>query len=273
MKTNETVADLITTNKTKKTDILKVDPRNIIVMEGFNVREDMGDIEALLNSILAVGLQVPLRGQKVRGQDKFELVEGHRRLKAIMLGIERGHDFQFVELMPFTGNEEDRVFTMLITGTGQKTLNEMEQAIGVKRLITYGYSIEEIGIKILKSVSHVNNLISMTNLPKLVQSKVSEGVISGTTALKIARKEKDVSKQIEIINKGISASTNKSVAGMFKKVTDKDIVGLKKITLEQKISKVIDILKESNIDNDKVKLLHEMSAKNITVEDIVKLFS
>ena len=42
--------------KTKNsTAILKVDPRNLIEKDGFNVRIDMGDLLALSESIVAVG--------------------------------------------------------------------------------------------------------------------------------------------------------------------------------------------------------------------------
>ena len=39
------------TNKTTKTDIYKIDPRNIVVKDGFNSREDFGDIDTLANQI------------------------------------------------------------------------------------------------------------------------------------------------------------------------------------------------------------------------------
>ena len=65
--------------ETKKTDILLVDPRNIIVVDGFNVRTDMGDIEALAGSIVELGLQVPLMGElPTHGRADGLGFKGHR---------------------------------------------------------------------------------------------------------------------------------------------------------------------------------------------------
>ena len=39
------------TNKTKRTDIFSIDPRNIIVPQGFNSRVNFGNIEELAEQI------------------------------------------------------------------------------------------------------------------------------------------------------------------------------------------------------------------------------
>ena len=44
------------TNATKRTDIFLIDPRNIVVMEGFNVRIDF-DLEELKEQIKVAGVK------------------------------------------------------------------------------------------------------------------------------------------------------------------------------------------------------------------------
>lgn len=99
--------------KTKKTDILSVDPRIIDVEDGFNVRQDMGDIEGLAHSIGQFGLQVPLKVVKVRGEERYRLIDGHRRLKAINLALTLGYSIPYVQVTLFNGNKEDEVFAMI----------------------------------------------------------------------------------------------------------------------------------------------------------------
>ena len=48
------------TNKTTKTDIYKIDPRNIVVKDGFNSREDFGDIDTLAKQIEENGILNPI---------------------------------------------------------------------------------------------------------------------------------------------------------------------------------------------------------------------
>ena len=48
------------TNKTTKTDIYKIDPRNIVVEDGFNSREDFGDIDTLAKQIEENGVLNPI---------------------------------------------------------------------------------------------------------------------------------------------------------------------------------------------------------------------
>ena len=48
------------TNKTKNTDLFLIDPRNIVVVDGFNVRRDF-DLDELKEQIKAKGVLKPLR--------------------------------------------------------------------------------------------------------------------------------------------------------------------------------------------------------------------
>lgn len=156
--------------KNKRTDLMMVLPQNIIVVEGFNKRIDYGDIEGLAQSILMNGLQLPLRAKKVLNQDTYELVDGHRRMRAIQLLIDRGHDIGRIPVIPFKGNQDDRLFTMFITGVDSKPLNTIEQSECVRMLINAGFNNEEISTRVGKSVSHINNLEKLSYVPKAVKA-------------------------------------------------------------------------------------------------------
>ena len=59
------------TLKTKKTDLMMIDPRNIIVDESFNVRSDYGNIDELSKSIVEVGQLEPIMVAEQRGTERI----------------------------------------------------------------------------------------------------------------------------------------------------------------------------------------------------------
>ena len=69
------------TNKTKNTDLFLIDPRNIVVVDGFNVRRDF-DLDELKEQIKAKGVLNPLTVIAFKddeGNEKYKLVDGERR--------------------------------------------------------------------------------------------------------------------------------------------------------------------------------------------------
>jgi ParB family chromosome partitioning protein len=257
-------------NVTKRTDILLVDPRNIVIVDGFNVRTDMGDIEALADSILETGLQVPLMAKKVKGEDKFELVDGHRRMTAVKYLLSKGYDIPFVKVLPFTGNEEDRVLAMVTTGTGQKPLTELEQAEAIKRLVTFHYKPEEIAKKVGKSLPHIYNMLTLANASKKVKELVSSGDISGTTIVHIVRETSDEREQYRMVEEAIADAKKQGK----KKATSKNVSVLKVKNISVKLKELIAELDKREIKNDKVELLVDLvsNIKDSEIEDLVKIF-
>ena len=70
------------TNKTKNTDLFLIDPRNIVVVDGFNVRRDF-DLDELKEQIKAKGVLNPLTVIAFKddeGNEKYKLVDGERRI-------------------------------------------------------------------------------------------------------------------------------------------------------------------------------------------------
>ena len=257
--------------KVKKNDILSVDPRVIIVTDGFNVRQDMGDLEALMTSLIEVGQQVPLKVAKIRGEEKYRLIDGHRRMAAINLALSRGLSFPYVLVTTFTGNEEDEVFSMIVTGTGQKQLTEIEQAEGIKRLVQFGYSVEEIAKKIGKSIPHVYSLTHIANLPKKVKDKIHEGSISATTVLTISKNVSSTDDILKIIDDSVTANKQD---GKKTRVTTKNLVGLKVQTPTQKLNEVFQRLLNEGVSNDKVELLDLLlnKTKDLSVDELFETF-
>lgn len=98
-------------NATKKTDVFLIDPRNIVVEDGFNVRRDF-DLDKLKEQIKAKGVLNPLTViafKDENGDEKYRLVDGERRFRATMIAISEGADIPFVKALkrPPTMSRED----------------------------------------------------------------------------------------------------------------------------------------------------------------------
>lgn len=273
-KNAKTVAD-VEIRKTKNKDILLVDPRNVKINPS-NVRTEYGDITELAESIVEIGLQQPLKAKRIRGTEEFILVDGHRRHTAIMHAIESlGADIPYVEVQVFTGNSEDEILTMLVTGSGQKPLTDVEMAEGVKRLIAANYTAGQIAKKIAKSPQYVVNMAALANVPKAVKDKISEGLISGNTVVQIVREAKDETKVTQMVNDTIKNAQKESETSGKKVVARaKHVTSLKGKSEGQKLKELVQYLDENKISNKKTEILAELVArlKDDSVEELATLF-
>ena len=211
--------------KTKRKDrvLMSVPASKLWINAGFNVRQDYGNLEELMMSIIEGGLQVPIKAKQFDVEnDKWEVIDGHRRLEAIKMAIGRGHEIPYVDVLVFKGNMEDQVFSMLITGTGQKPLTEFEQSEAIGRLVDVGQRPEDIAKKIGKSTPHVYHLLKIYSLPEKYKQKIKEGYISGYTMLDLFEQytEDELDEKLEEV---ISDAQKNSKSGEIKKATQKNV--------------------------------------------------
>jgi len=196
--------------KIKKTDMLKVPVDQVIVEEGFNVREDYGDIEALAKQIAAQGQKQPIKG--VRNKDTVILTAGHRRLAAIKFANKNlGAKIEHVLAITEKANDEARVFEMLIDGDGSKPLTNSEMVKGIERLLESGVKKKEI-IKQLgmsKSQAQVYNLVAAAKAPAAVKKLIDEGLISIAAVNKLQRETKSEEELVEAAEAAVSDAKTK----------------------------------------------------------------
>jgi ParB/RepB/Spo0J family partition protein len=270
-------------NKTMENDRLKrvgetfvIPFANIVIDETINNgRIDFGDIEELAKSIEESGLRIPVLVQKVRNEEKYILIQGKRRMKAIELLINRGVDFPFVKanVTPKGYSIENSLFDQIILNDG-KPYTSLEQGLIFAQLSDRGYSIQEIATKTGKSTSHISSCIEIASLPKKVRDMVGSGSVSGLTAVALA---KTVGSEDELIVKLEAAVENAPTtkSGEKKKITNKNIKQISELSPLKKLEAVKEELKNEGIKNDSVelfeKLLSRLKAKE-SVESIVELF-
>ena len=183
----------------KKTDMLKVRLDAIDVEEGFNVREDYGDVDKLAKQIVSQGQKQPLKG--VRNGERITLTAGHRRFEAIKLANEKyGANIEYALVITEKADEKSRVLEMLIDGDGSKPLTNSEMIKGIKRLLDMGVTKKEIiaSLAIGDSQAQKYNLIKVAEAPQVVRKMVEDGQLSVAKVNEIQRATKDESEQVKL---------------------------------------------------------------------------
>lgn len=177
-----------------KLDMFRADPRKLVTEPHYNVRDlttpdAIGKLEELANSIAEVGVQDPL---VVRFDgERIIVVEGHRRLAATLMAIERGAEIKSVPIYQEARgiNDAQRDLGLIISNAGEP-LTPLEKAKVVGRLVAHGWSHAEIAKKCgWKSVGSINQYLDMLALPEKVKEHVRQGDISATTARNLAKSE------------------------------------------------------------------------------------
>lgn len=128
-----------------------IDPRNITVKEDFNARVEF-DIEELAEQIHHFGLRNPIKVRpyfdRSSNTEKYELVDGERRYRAVMSLIEQGISCEATEKVEVQFSEEtsekDLLLTQILCNQG-KPFTDYEYAIWYKKMC-----FDENGNKIMK---------------------------------------------------------------------------------------------------------------------------
>lgn len=239
-------------NKTTKTDLLKIDPRAIIVNYDENPRKDYGDLEELKNSIKENGVRDAVKIKNTK--EGIVLVHGFRRMTAVLQLIKEGFE---VPRIPATAvskgyTEQDSLVDHILCNSG-KPLTLLEEALTYKSLIDLGYTQTEISKKIGKTQASVSNTLKLSELSKKVQNIIIKGKISSSLALEIAKNcNWDMEKTEEKLETAISTNSQEK-----KKVTAKHI-DIQKPSKFKYVSKIVEKMKTEKIDNKKIEKVESL---------------
>lgn len=227
-------------NATKRTDIYQIDPRNIVVVEGFNARKNF-DLDELKEQIRKVGVLNPITvipfKDKETGAEKYRLVDGERRYRAVMALLAEGEDIKRIKAMylPKGTKEEDLLIQQLLKNTG-KQFSEIEMAKLFNRFKEqWGYTQTEIADKFCKKTSFVSRCMALLDFPTDIIAMMERGEISADTARQIVSQNKDdEDAQVEAADKAVKTAKAKGK----KTATTKDIpVNVQAANLIAKIRK------------------------------------
>ena len=196
-------------NATKRTDIYQIDPRNVDVVAGFNVRREFA-IDELKEQIKLNGVLNPITvipTKAADGTERYRLVDGERRLRATLAAIEEGADIRRIKaiFLPRNTSEEEQLVQQMMRNEG-KNFTEYECAIMFYRFKdTFGYSQTEIAAKFGKSPTFVSRCLSLMELAPEIQQKLENGEISTNAVREIVGQNKEnEAAQVEAVNAAVS---------------------------------------------------------------------
>ena len=192
----------------KSGSVYYLNPEKIQIEEGWNPREDFGDIESLKKSVHENGVLVPIRVRK--SDNNIYLTDGERRLRAVLLLSKEIGEIVSIPAIVDTKKETDseRLFKTLVTNSG-KLLSYFEEARAFKRFINWGIKQSDIAKRIGKSGSYVSQRIKLVDqaTPELLE-EIKNDHITLQSALDIIAVSESEKEQKEILADQLKFQTN-----------------------------------------------------------------
>lgn len=244
-------------NATKRTDIYMIDPCNIVIESGFNVRQNF-DIDSLKESIKANGVLnavsvIPFKDEN--GDEKYRLVDGERRVRATLKAIEEGADIARIRANYVSKSKTtEELYIQMAARNEGVPFTDYENGLLYLRFVDMGYSQSEIAQKMNKNQGYVSLCLQLTNLPTPVQEALRTEKISTSTVKSIMETTSDDHKVTELVMETVANAEKKGK----KKATQKDIqsedVKVKADTkaLKKGLGVLVDYIQNMNGDASKL---------------------
>lgn len=182
----------------KKADLFRAPPDKLVMEWGFNLREEGPELEAHIDAIcqfILDGGQLPPLEVRVGSDGELIVVDGHCRLRAYQRAIEGGAQIEFIDCLPFRGNDAERVARIITSQLG-KPLTPLEVAQGYARLVAFGWSAEQIARKGAKTRQHVESMLLLAGANSDVHQLVRAGSVAATTAIEAVRQHGEKAGQV-----------------------------------------------------------------------------
>lgn len=174
---------------------------------------DPVELEELASSIKVHGVIQPITVRKM-GYDKYQLISGERRTRAsILAGLEK------IPAYIRVANDQDMLEMALIENIQRSDLNAIEVAMSYRRLLEEcSLKHDELGDRVGKDRSTVNNYLRLLRLPDEIQAGIKTGKISMGHARAMINMD-DVADQLELFHQIMEE--NLSVRAVESLVKDK----------------------------------------------------
>lgn len=168
----------------KRNKLFSIQLENLHVQEGFNLREDDEDLKdhvAAIADFIMQGGQLPPLLVRIAEDGRVMIVDGHCRFGGYTLAKERGYAVEWLDVLPFRGDDNDAVAMIMHSASG-KPLTPLETAEGYKRLHDAGMTPIEIGQRFGKTRQSVDGLLLVGNAHPMIKNMVREGTVTAAIA-------------------------------------------------------------------------------------------
>ncbi|NVJ84768.1 MAG: ParB/RepB/Spo0J family partition protein [Algoriphagus sp.] len=182
----------------QKTGIFEI-PLESIQVNPFQPRThfDKEALEELAESIKVQGIIQPITVRKL-DQDEYQLISGERRFQASKLaGLKK------IPAYIRTANDQQMLEMALIENIQRENLNALEIAQSYQRLLAEcDLKQEELGDRVGKNRTTVNNYLRLLKLPPSIQAAIRDQKISMGHARALINID-DIDKQLAIFKKAV----------------------------------------------------------------------
>lgn len=184
----------ITSRETRPVGSVGQIPLNEIEANPFQPRTefDQQQLDELAASIKVHGVIQPITVRKM-GYDKYQIISGERRTRAaILAGLTK------IPAYVRVANDQDMLEMALIENIQRSDLNAIEVAISYQRLLEEcNLKQEELGDRVGKDRTTVNNYLRLLRLPDDIQIGIKDGKISMGHARAMINMD-DMAEQLEL---------------------------------------------------------------------------
>lgn len=184
----------ITSRESRPIGSISQIPLNEVEANPFQPRTEFGqkELEELASSIGVHGVIQPITVRKM-GYDKYQLISGERRTRAaILAGLTK------IPAYVRVANDQEMLEMALIENIQRADLNAIEVAISYKRLLEEcSLKQEELGDRVGKDRTTVNNYLRLLKLPDEIQIGIREGHISMGHARAMVTMD-DIAEQLDL---------------------------------------------------------------------------
>lgn len=204
-------------------DLWQCDPSKLRIIEGLNPRvmneKYKAHIRDLADSMLLNGFYQdhPLAGY-VDEEENVYVYSGHSRLLAVALANQEGAEIPRVPVtVSQVGLSMEDITVSLIRGNSGKNLTYYESALVCKRLVKYGYELEEIAKRTGIALPLVKNRMSLMAAPLKLREMVADEIVSATLAIEMITQHGG--KALEKIQEAMEVATDKGKTRVLKAQT------------------------------------------------------
>jgi len=163
---------------------------------------DENRLSELADSIKMYGVLQPIVVR--RYNDGYQLVTGERRWRASKIA-----GLRVVPAVVRDYSDTEMTAVALVENLQRENLNPIEEAIAYRRLIDeFGFTQEEVSLKVGKSRSFIANTVRLLNLPTAVQEYVSRGTMTPGQArplLVLPTPQMQMEAAGEVVNRALTA--------------------------------------------------------------------
>ena len=244
------------------------------IRETGNVRHEYDEdgIKELAESIRNNGLMNPITVKPAQedenGEKTYELIAGHRRLRAYKYLCEQGDDFSIVECCIRTGN---KLVLQIIENLQRADITPREKEDAIAQMLAENYSQADIARELSKPIQWVSDIVAGARVRKVADEN---GIDTGNIATKTLSQLRSIPKEelserlMQLVTKGGTTKAATEILHETKNATTFE--SSDESTIEPTVMSEADFNASELADETFKPTTHKSSKSSLTVEESIQ---